>query len=257
MNTKHTIPALDKAVRLLEYLGQTEGGAAQAELAEELGISASTCYRIIQTLWKHDWLNKRSGNRYDLSGGILTVATKLFKRLARFEHCQPLLNGLAEETGLTVKLSIRQGSEQVTILGAESPRPLSVSCKVGARFPVIEGSVGAALLCEVCEEDIRELAAECSEDIPERQDIGMVLARVDAVRTTGCCRNGKENRWHIDAMSAPMRDREGSVIAALTLLGVSADFEDDGAARLRASLLSCAGEVPPGRDQYARRGRRH
>lgn len=244
MNTDHTIPALEKAVLLLEHLGRTERGATQAELARELGISTSTCYRIIQTLWKHDWLKKRSGNRYDLSGGILTAAMKLARRVTRFEHCQPLLDDLAQTTGLTAKLSIRQGNEQVTILRAESPRPLSVSSKVGARFPIIEGSVGAALLADASEEDVRQLAAGCAEDIPEKGDPGTVWTRIAAVRVQGYCRNAKENRWRIDAISAPMRDSEGSVVAALTLLGVFEDFEDGNAALLAISLLAAAKKLP-------------
>ena len=143
MNNEHIIPAVEKAVALLEHLGRSDRGATQAELARELDISGSTCYRIIQTLQKHDWLRKLPGNRYDLSGGMLTAAMKLVDAAARFEQCQPLLEELARQTGLSAKLSIRQGTDQLTVLRAEGPGPVSVTGKVGARVPVIEGSVGA------------------------------------------------------------------------------------------------------------------
>ncbi|OGV75362.1 MAG: hypothetical protein A3K19_08950 [Lentisphaerae bacterium RIFOXYB12_FULL_65_16] len=240
MNSAHTIPALGKAVLLMEYLGRSDGGATQAELARELGISTSTCYRIIQTLGKHDWLRKVPGNRYDLSGGILSATMKLVQYLARYEQCQPLLNRLAATTGLSTKLSIRQGNEQVTVLRAESPRPLSVSGKVGARFPVIEGSVGAALLSSSSAADIRQLAETCGEDIAEKGDPEIVMARVESIRCRGYCLNSKHNRWRIDAMSAPLTDVNGQVVAALTLLGMNEDFSEGNTESLASRLLAAA-----------------
>ena len=46
--------------------------------------------------------------------------------------------------------------------------PFSVSGKNGSRFPVIEGSVGAALLLQESEEAIRRLAADFFRD-PDRR----------------------------------------------------------------------------------------
>lgn len=237
MTNENTNPAVEKTLLLLHHLGQSENGATQAELARELGISASTCYRILQTLWKHDWVQKGADSRYDLSGGILAATMKLHRQLARLEHCQPLLDELAATTGLTAKLSIRQRDKQVTMLRAESPRPLSVSGKVGARFPIIEGSVGAALLSQATEAEIRELARGCEEDIPERENPGLVLARIEAIRSRGYCFNSGHSRWRIDAMSAPLLGPDGQVTAALTLLGIDDDFAAGHIEPLAAALL--------------------
>ena len=241
MNTANTNPAVEKTLLLLHRLGGSAEGATQAELARELAISPSTCYRILQTLRKHDWVRKSDDGRYDLSGGILSAAMKMHRRLARLEHCQPLLAELAATTGLTAKLSIRQGDRQVTILRAESPRPLSVSGKVGAQFPVIEGSVGAALLCHTEEGEIRELADSCTEDIPERGNADLVLARAEEIRRQGYCLNIGQRRWAIGAMSAPLPGADGQVAAALTLLGTDDDFAGGQAGILAGHLLRAAG----------------
>jgi DNA-binding IclR family transcriptional regulator len=237
MNKQNTNPAVDKALEILTRLGQSEGGATQAELARELGISPSTCYRILQTLWKHDWVQKDAGSRYDLSGGILAATMRLHRQMSRLEHCQPLLDELATTTGLSAKLSIRQGDEQVTVLRAESPRPVSVSGKVGARFPVIEGSVGAALLSRNDEDEVRDLAGNCREELPERENPELVLARIRAIRKRGYCLISGQSRWRIDALSAPLTDPDGRVAGALTLLGVDDDFADDRIDALAAQLL--------------------
>lgn len=244
MNNDHIIPAVEKAVLLLGRLGKSKRGATQAELAKELEITPSTCYRIIQTLLRHDWIAKLPGNRYDLSGGMLSAAMKLAGRASRFEAAQPLLEALSAKIGLSCKLSIRQGAEQMTILRAESPRPMAVSGKVGSRFPLVEGSVGAALLRADAEADILALAAECREDVPERQRPELTLRRIAEIKAKGFCLNSGASRWKVAAMSVPVMEVDGQVAAALTLLGFDDDFPADKldalAAQATATAADCA-----------------
>ena len=242
MNIENIIPAVDKTIALLEYLGQTENGRSQAELAKELDITGSTCYRILQTLLKHDWLLKLPENRYDLSSGMLSAVIKLTDQTARFESAVPLLEKLSAQTGLSCKLSIRQGNQQVTILRAESPRPMSVSGKVGSRFPIIEGSVGAVLLSGESEETVRKLATTCREDIVEKSQPEIIFDRIQSLGKQGYCLNTKYNRWKVDAMSVPVVNSGKHVVAALTLLGFDDDFYCDVLGKLAQQLKTTAAQ---------------
>lgn len=241
MNSEHLVPALDKALSLLEHLGRNPGGFTQAELAATLDISPSTCYRILQTLQRHDFVKKQGGGRFDISGGLLSAALRLADRVRRFEQAQPVLEALAAKTGLACKLSIRQGFEQLTIARAESPRAVAVSGKVGARFPVIEGSVGAALLCDEEPEELAALQAHCPGGIPESCDLALLATRIAEIRRRGCILNSADNRWHVEALSTPVREASGQVLAALTLLGFTGQLAD--VAALTPELLAAAREV--------------
>ena len=238
----NTIPAVEKAVAVLDILGARENGATQAELVELLRITPSTCYRILQTLLEAGWIRKRSGKRFDLAGGMLAAAMKLVDRPARLRAAQPILERLAAETGLCAKLSVRQGRDQVPILRAESSRSVAVSSRLGVRFPVIEGSVGAALLFKTPDAEIAALAAECSEPVMEKNHPEIVTARIDALRLRGFCFNAGVNRWKIDAMSVPVLDGEKQVAAALTLLGSEEDFRERALPGLGAALRKAAKE---------------
>lgn len=238
----NTIPAVEKTVAILNCLGNRNGGATQAELAAELDITPSTCYRILQTLLAADFVRKGAGGRYDLSNGLAPVVHKLSDFTARFSVVQPVLDRLAAETGLCCKLSIRQGRDQVSILRAESPRPMAVSGKIGVHFPIVEGSVGAALLADASPGEIRELAASCTVPVAEQNHAELVLAGVEAIRRHGYCFNAGKNRWRVDALSVPVRDMEGNVIAALTLLGSDADFTGDQEQALASAVRRAARE---------------
>ena len=143
---------------------------------------------------------------------------------------------------LCAKLSVRQGRDQVPILRAESPRSVAVSSRLGVRFPVIEGSVGAALLFKTPDAEIAALAAECSEPVMEKNHPEIVTARIDALRLRGFCFNAGVNRWKIDAMSVPVLDGEKQVAAALTLLGSEEDFRERALPGLGAALRKAAKE---------------
>ena len=221
------IPAVEKTVAILNCLGNRNGGATQAELAAELDITPSTCYRILQTLLAADFVRKGAGGRYDLSNGLAPVVRKLSDFTARFGVVQPVLDRLAMETGLGCKLSIRQGRDQVSILRAESPRPMAISGKIGVHFPIVEGSVGAALLSAESDEHLRELAEKTECDIPEKQDPDLLCRRVDKVRKNGWIFNRGSNRWRVDALSMPILDSRREVAAALTLLGLQNDFTEE------------------------------
>ncbi len=240
MNEYNLIPAVDKAFALIEHLGRNPGGSSQAELSAKLGISASTCYRILQTMLRHDFVRKIPGGRFDLSSGLLSAAQRLFDDARRFERVQPLLDDLAAKTSFSCKLSIRQGFEQVSILRAESPSAVSVSGKIGARFPLIEGSVGAALICDD-PDDLERLAKSCKEPLEEAANPALVEERVAQIKSRGYALNARPNRWNIEAMSVPVRDASRSVVAALTLIGFQDEFKDLPA--LSKALLETASAI--------------
>ncbi len=253
MNTENLNPAVEKTLLLLQHLGQSERELTQSELARALGIAPSTCYRILQTLLKHYWVRKDADSCYDLSDGVLGPTLKLHRRLVGWQHCRPLLDELAAEAGLSAKLSIRQGDRQVAILRAESPQAIGISSKVDTRFPLIEGSVGTALLSRSEDDEIRKLVNDCTEDILERGNPDLVLARIETVRHKGYYLNTNHTRRRIGAMSAPLIGADGQVAAALTLLGLDEDFAGEQAGVLAGCLLRTARQCETESTYWGRR----
>jgi len=223
MTKENTIPAVEKTVRLLEHLTANPAGATQAELSQILGISGATCYRIIQSLLKYGWM-KKTGNRFELGQGLLPLARRVYQAQEWQELIKPLLTALAETTRLSVKLSMRQGaSEYVTVFRAESPQPMAVTGRIGATFPVIEGSVGGALLSQCGEAELRRLIAAAPDTLLEKQEPQLLQGRIQECREKGYCTSNGRNRWGIEVISAPLSGGQG-VLAAISLLGLAADF---------------------------------
>ena len=89
------------------------------------------------------------GRRHELSLGLLPVLEPLRRFEALAEVVNPVIRALALATRLTVKVTVRQGDDAVTIARCESPQGTSVGVRVGAAFPLAYGSSGAVLLCDL------------------------------------------------------------------------------------------------------------
>lgn len=221
----HTIPAVEKTVAIVTRLGERVDGMTQAELAAELDVTPSSCYRILQTLLAAAWVRKDGGNRYLLAPALLRLTRRLQDPLLRFRPLQAVLDELAQASGLSCKLSIREGDRQRALLRAESPRPLAVSGRIGLVFPLAEGSVGAALLAQASPEEAARFGRACGEELGAPEAEALLRDGIAAIRRSGSCFNRGQNRWKIDALSAPVTEA-GEVVAALTLLGYDEDFRE-------------------------------
>ncbi len=225
MKSKNIIPAVDKTILILELLCSAKKNLSQTEINRAAGVTATTGYRIIQTLILHHWVRKNPDNTY--APTLDTLADFLIRQSDAFfrNAGQEMLNRLSMRAKLASKLSIRRGEEQISMLRAESPEPFSVSGKTGSHFPIVEGSVGAALLCSESEEDIRRLCRSCPEELPEHNRPELVLERIQSLNQNGfVMMNAGKNRWRVDAMSIPIRKTDGTVAGAVTLLGIQDDF---------------------------------
>ncbi|MBR7155616.1 MAG: helix-turn-helix domain-containing protein [Lentisphaeria bacterium] len=237
---KNTIPAVEKALQMIELLGKSAEPLSRNELSALLQISGTSCYRLLQTLLAADYIRKVPGNRFAPGRGLLSAVRRLDGESSRYYRLQPLLDALARECGFGCKLSLRTGSEQVTVMRGEPLSGLHVSGKIGGRFPLIEGSVGAVLLGECTLPELQEQIAACQENIPEKSDPQLLYDRVAHCRKHGFV-ECESLRWHVHALSVPVYEC-GQIGAALTMLGVSGDFTAGESGSMVALLQKYAGE---------------
>jgi IclR family transcriptional regulator, pca regulon regulatory protein len=97
---------------------------------------------------------------------------------------------------------------------------MTVLIAVGTRFPAYATSMGRVLLAGLPDADLTaylaraELAPLTSRTVT---DAGTLRARVDAVRAQGFALVDQELEEGLRSAAAPVRDRSGSVVAAVNL----------------------------------------
>ncbi|WP_269524637.1 IclR family transcriptional regulator [Coraliomargarita parva] len=240
MSGKHTIPAVDKSLKLLQVLAEASEPMTSAQLARKLEITPSTCYRILQTLVGRDWLRGTSNGAFTFSAGMFPLLKPLSDYQKLFESLGAPLRSMVDQTGLTAKISVKQGDVASTVYRVESPRPLSPSFKVGGSFSLAYGSSGACLMAELADEEVDRILSECSSEIWAYQKPEDVWARIRSVRDTGVCLDCGMYQPSVYGLSVSVHNRDQRGFAALSLIGWANDFTEDKLESLKQSLIECA-----------------
>lgn len=239
----HIVPSVLAAAGAVERLASAPDGIRMAVLARELGVSTSTCYRILRSLSVHDWTRRSSIGTWSLGNGLLPVALALSRNTAALSASRAVLARLSSQFGLSCKISVRRGDEQFVAARAEPPSQMQATGPDGASFPVCEGSSGAALLADLTDADA--LALHRAATAPVQTDGEFLLRCLSQIRERGWCVRRRILDWPVGAMSAPVRDARGTVFAALTFVVPEKRLSDKSLPPLLLDAARECGGMPP------------
>jgi len=242
---KNKIPVLERAVEVMEYIASHPGRVSQPELIAALKIPQATCYRIIATLVAVNWLVKLPGNKYDISPAIARLSRKTELQLEKYRPLQPALDYLARQVGYSVKLSVPDASEHVSVLSAKAPWDIALTAAPGTRFELKDGgSVAIILLADMPKTPRGAILSQAVNPAKLKQQLadykrdGYSLNRSSA---------NPEQRPQIDALSVAVCS-ENEVRGVLTLLSMPGEFEKNDLSVLLESMRKTArfcGELMP------------
>jgi DNA-binding IclR family transcriptional regulator len=137
----------------------------------------------------------------------------------------PVIATLRHETGEMVHVAVLDGLEVVYVERLESHNLLPVFRQVGHRLPAHWTSSGKILLAALPPDELSRRLADWR---PVAQtpwtitDKNRLLAELAAVAERGWAQNQEEGHRGIVSVGAPIRGRDGSVMASVSVVGDSA-----------------------------------
>lgn len=121
-----------KALRVLETLAASDRPRSVAELAEELELSKSNVYRLLDTLHEADYVSRVNGrNTFELSLKMWHLGAKVTARLDIKTAALPYLGELRDKTQETARLTVLHGHHGVCIEQVETKHPMRVQTPIG------------------------------------------------------------------------------------------------------------------------------
>jgi DNA-binding IclR family transcriptional regulator len=211
-------PAAEHTARLLALV--LERSRTPAELAEALTLGDVALPPIVTALERHDLL-AWDAERVRLRPGPAAL------RFARsgvgledlVERARPCMRRLAEESGETTNLFVSRRAAIEAIAQVDGSHLLGTTNWIGRELPLHCTAAGKVFLAfGVAALPDGELERLTPETITDRDRLARDLA---AVRNQGYATLVDELEPGLSAVAAPVRDRGGSVIAALTASGAS------------------------------------
>jgi DNA-binding IclR family transcriptional regulator len=143
--TAETSQTLDRGLRVLKLLADTDHGLTVTELAAKLGVNRTVVYRLLATLEQHSLVRRDLGGRARVGLGVLGLAHQVHPLLR--EAALPALRSLAEDIGATAHLTLVDGSEALAVAVVEPTwTDYHVAYRTGFRHPLDRGAAGRAIL---------------------------------------------------------------------------------------------------------------
>jgi DNA-binding IclR family transcriptional regulator len=223
------IGVLDKAVVVLHAVAESPCGLA--DLCARTGLPRATAHRLAAGLEAHRLLARDNAGRWRLGPALTELSAAVADPLLAAGAA--VLPGLREATGESVQLYRREGTTRVCVVALEPPAGLRDTVPVGARLPMTAGSGARVLLAY--SDPATQRAVLPSAAFTER-------ALAD-VRRRGWAQSAAEREPGVASVSAPVRDRTGTVVAAVSVSGPIDRMGRRPGARWADDLLAAAGEL--------------
>jgi IclR family acetate operon transcriptional repressor len=241
------VPAADRAARVLRALAADGSGARLSELSRALRLSKSTLFELLATLAHHGLVERDDESRvYRLGPALLELGSAALRRLDVAQIARPHLVRLRDAIGETAVLHVPAADGAIIVERAESTHDLKVVAPLGHRLPPLAGSVAKIFLAHRPQGEVaallrqNPLPAFTPHAITDSDRYFEELARV---RRRGFAIDDQEYLPGVRAVSAPVYDARGRVVAALSVVGSSARLTRDRLAGAAAAVSSAAAAI--------------
>lgn len=243
-----TNKSLHKALRMLGAFTESTPEWGVSDLARHLGVSKSSVSTMLGTLASFDLVHKSSlTGRYELGLRCLEMGYLSASKITIRDLAFPFLGKLLAESGRIVYMGIPY-KQEVLYVEALYPehRRINFSSR-GKRAPLYCTGIGKALLAWLPSEardnylgSTREFPRHTSSTLTTRTELEQELVRT---RDRGHAIDRQERELGIHCVAAPVQNRLGHAIAAVSLSGPSEEIDDAGFAQLGRLTSSTARDI--------------
>jgi DNA-binding IclR family transcriptional regulator len=241
------VPGLDRGLSVLELLARRREPLRAAEMAGALGVPPNSLGRILQTLAGRGYLDRSAKTKsFALTPKLLALGSAAVCEADLLEAARDALRDLRDATGEMVQLNARLGTEGVVLDVAASRHPVRMTVDPGTRFTLHDAAGGkVAMAFAPAPERERLLAGlklvrRTPRTIASRDALRREL---EAVRRQGYALDRAECVEGIRCVSAPVFDRRGDCVAALTLTGPSMRIPESRFPALARAVVAHAGRI--------------
>lgn len=215
------VPAVQRAFDVLElFLAERELSAP--EITAQLGLPRTTVHELVGTLAERGYLAPAGpdSNRFRLGVRSFQLGSAYAERLDVAREGQLVAGEVAERCHETVHVGVLEGADVFYVAKVDSSHPVRMVSAVGRRLPAHCTAVGKTLLSAMDREQLDQLypssrlTAMTGNSITQRKTLYRELEQIaEQELAVEYC----ESNDAVACVAAPVRDRTGGVVAALSV----------------------------------------
>ncbi|MFC6021271.1 IclR family transcriptional regulator [Plantactinospora solaniradicis] len=213
--------SLSRALSLLDAFDKGDGELTLTELADRAGLPKSTAHRLVGDLVKWRAL-ERTPNGLRLGMRLFELGHLVPSPRELRDIALPYLEDLHTTTRKTVNLAVRDGIDIVYVEKLLAPNEPVPHSRAGGRLPMHCTALGKAILAYSSPALLDEVVAAGLRRMTPKtiQDPKALRAELATVRERRIAYDVEESRIGLHCVAAPLFDRRGEIVAAVSVTGM-------------------------------------
>ena len=218
-----SIQSLDRGLSILEAVAHSPTPVPLKDLTALLGIDRSNVFRLANTLRERRFLANPEGRKEYVLGPSTWRLARKYGRSRLITLCHDDLRALAQETGETAHLAVREGNQALFLDHYVAERQVvTVSGQTGEYVPLHNTAHGKALIADCSRAELRSIFGDAPLRGTTRRTITSLDRLAEActrIRHEGVATDDGEFLDEVCCVAAPIRDLDGRIVASI---GISA-----------------------------------
>lgn len=218
---RYIVPALRRGLSVLRLFSRNRRIVTLPEIVRELGVPRATAFRLAHTLEADGYLQRTPhSNAFQLGLNVLSLGFEYLGSLDLLDIARPALEALRDRLDLSVHMGVRDGTDVVYVVSLPSQHRLRSNVSVGTRSPAHANSIGRATLFDLSLDELQALYRGVEMERFSAQTPTTVEAlyqQLEQERQRGYVSWRSAIIPGIATVSAPIRNREGRIAAALNI----------------------------------------
>ncbi|MGA7776667.1 MAG: IclR family transcriptional regulator [Paraburkholderia sp.] len=191
------------------------------DVAAATGLTRAGARRILLTLQTLGYV-EAEGRLFRLTPRILDLGFAYLTSMPFWNLAEPVMEGLSAQVHESCSAAVLDRTEIVYVLRVPTHKIMTINLSIGSRLPAYCTSMGRVLLAALDDETLdatlnsAPLYAHTARTITDKEELKKVIAQV---RRQGWAIVDQELEGGLISLSAPIRNRQGRVIAAMNISG--------------------------------------
>jgi IclR family KDG regulon transcriptional repressor len=232
------LSTVENALRILDAFSKQEPILGVMELSRRLKLSKSAVSRLVTTLCSRGILTVAPSGHYRLGTRLYDIGLLAVQSHQLFDAAAEASVALRAATGMSVHLAILDGIDVVQVHRLISDDMARMPGELRTRLPAHATSAGQVLLAFAKPELVERAVSAGLQRFTGATitDAAKLRRLLDTVRAHGNAFSKDEYMQGAAAISAPILDKTGLAVAALSIVGLS-DYMTEKIVSHDASLL--------------------
>ncbi|MBN9888297.1 IclR family transcriptional regulator [Salipiger abyssi] len=249
-SSRQSVQSVVVGARLLEALARQNDAMSLSAIAKVADMAPAKAHRYLAGFIETGLIRQsETTGLYDLGPLSLDLGLAAIRRLDVVELAYPLMVALREETGETTSLSVWGNFGATLVRWVPSNAPVNITVNVGSVLPLLTSSNGRVFAAHLPAEKVEPLIEkELAENAPalaaagieKRADVERIL---QPVRETGIAAAVGLVVPAIASLSCPIFDRTNSVVAVVTVVGITGMISTDADSPVSMKLRDTAQRI--------------